>query len=230
MKVRVSAANEQLACIFVDRMLPYLEKAIGTPVVTAAICSEVAVKPLIDSIRSFVPIDSWCFSEASENFAKLANQGINLIVLSETFCEWETEGETIANNLESFESSLEAYGMTIIGIEKYDGTYAPMFDNPKQWQPISIESILSLMVEDYMDASLILPWGMLPYFIIEPVQPEELETLPSIKVMVGFQPQIYARINTEYLPEKFPFVHWLPDEYKSLKVGPLPFLCAICPG
>lgn len=216
MKIRISAESESSACIFVQRMLLYLERITGQQITAAAICSEVVANVLAGTVGKFVPIEDWRFPEASTNVVKLAEEGINLVILSEKFTEWATEKENINEDLESFEKALFETGMTVIQVETHDN-YAQLFGHSNQWPAINFETLLSLMVDDYSDDSLVHPWGALPYFIVESIPLEELETSRSIKVLAGFQPWTYARNSTEFYPVKFPFIHWLSDGNKSQK-------------
>lgn len=229
MRIRIGAENERSAAIFAQRFLPFVETATGQKIVAAVICQETITCFSPEATKTYIPDDSWQFQEAGADIHKLAHAGINFIILSEQFLFWKTDKETINDDLEAFEQALIETGMSVIYIGSFEDAdkYKSYFADSSQWPDYAATQIAALMAEDYRHYDLILPWGALPYFIIEPIDYQRLKNSPSFRALVGFQPWTYEKLQQDCLPEKFPFIHWLPDKCPGVKVGPVPCNCLI---
>lgn len=224
MRIRIGAENERSAAIFAQRLLPFVEAATGQKIVAAAICQEPITCFSPEATKACIPVDSWQFKEAGDNIYKLAHAGINFIILSEQFLFWKTDKETINDDLEAFERALMETGMSVIYIGSFEDAdeYKSYFSDSSHWPDFTATQIAALMAKDYRHYDLILPWGALPYFIIEPADYQNLKSSPSFRALVGFQPWTYEKLPQDSLPVKFPFIHWLPDNCPAVKVGPVP--------
>lgn len=162
----------------------------------------------------FEDIEKWSLTNCSEKMDKLISEGINAIFLSSKFIEWETQKETINEELYEFEKLLEMHSITVIIIESHDvydamnQEFKRMFTEIKHWLSDDLKNILQMMLNDYNSTSLILPPGNLPYIIADFNQ-EVLSVAEPLNAFVGLQYGCYNKYLERFKNVKFPFMHVL---------------------
>lgn len=189
----------------------------------AAICQKCVAGTFEGLIERFLPVDEIRYPDAPDMVKQLAEGGFNLVLLSSQYLKWQTDNETSDDDIYAFERALAEYDMSVICLVD-DTEYSTMITSSESFHSISLDDILRFMVEDYQDEWMFLPYGMEPYFII-PTGCEQIATGREVDICAGFQPWTYSKLPPECFPENFLFHHWLPVEYKALKVGPIPFRC-----
>jgi len=222
-RVRVGSRSERLSTEFALAILPHLQRATGHRLAPIQITPE----PYVDGCP-FSDVRSWDWPSSSERLRELAKGGLNLLILSERSLDWDTPAEVMNDDLHRFEDDLARLGLVVISIETYSENHLPgmlsRFRGVPEWFGAGIEEVLVEMLEGYSHESLSLPYGGLPYFLLDPQQASLPLPDDHLQAFVGFQLCQYERALRRWPIAQFPMENVLAGINGQLfpKTGAIP--------
>ncbi len=216
-RMRISGVTEAEAAAFTLRILPLLSSAGERTVVPLLLAREP-----YEGYDHFEPVGSWSWPDAPVQVARIAAEGYNTLILSDFFHNWRSAQESINDELYAFEKALSEQHITLLNIESHsqDNLRCLTAHGKKNipWPEVSLEEVLSVMLTDYEDGSLIAPWGGVPYILLYPQG--------AGRVAAGFQIQQYDAALAHWPDTKGPW--WHLQEIRNGVVcgnsGPIPML------
>lgn len=236
-RIRIVASDSTTATAFSFRIIRRLSDLLGKRLRVETLLPEKVLATDIEWLKGvaslhrcetgFSDIAKWSFPTACEEMERLVASGVNAIVLSEKFLNWHTDKDCIDADFLAFEDFLEKHGLLVIEAQQFNETQNETgreFLQVEHWKDCQLDDILKIMVDDYKDASLVLPYGMLPYFQLNPNTDRSLITGQEMSAFVGFQPWSHEKAIKRFGEPDYPFIHWLPIEYKNIRIGPFPML------
>lgn len=190
-RMRVGSASEQLSAAFSFAVVPYLVRAMGRQLAPI----QLTTLPYAESCP-FSDVLTWDWPSSIERLRKLAREGLNLLILSERFLEWDTPAEVMNDDLYRFEDELTRLGMAVLSVEAYPPDHLAgmlsRFGDVREWFGAEMEEILVEMVDGYRTEALCFPSGALPYLLLDPQQTSLRDN--HLQLFVGFQPWQYERV------------------------------------
>lgn len=237
-RIRIVASDAVVSMAFSFRIISRLSDLLGKKFTVETLLPKKVIATDIEWLNGmaslhrcdtgFRDITKWSFPTACEEMERLVASGVNAIILSEEFLDWHTDKDCINDDLMAFEDFLERQGIMVIEAQQYNETEneaGSEFLQVEHWKSCQLDDILKIMVDDYKNASLVLPYGMLPYFQLNPTADRSSITGLEISAFVGFQPWSYKKAIKRFGEPYYPFIHWLPIEYRNIQAGPFPMLC-----
>ena len=218
--LRISSESEATSVAFALKLLNYISEIQErelTPLLLAE--SDHAAK------LPYQQISSWSWDTAIEKLKTISEQKINTIIISDDMWNWDCSKETIEDDLDAFEQEVKELTMNVITTEHDKKMEKRDFANSDKWPEEQMADILSTMIDDFTAESLVLPWGGLPYFILDPSLKLSIgDEITRIAALVGFQPwTYYYRAKDRWPDTERPFRHWLEERYarKIPDFGPI---------
>ena len=141
-----------------------------------------------------------------------SREGVNTIILSDEFQDWQTPHDAINEDLDRFENTLEALSIDVLSLESFSekqrSEFPERFDKVRKWHEAGVAEILEEMLRDYVTETLVWPYGNLPYFLLDPVLGDERVSCEDcVRAWVGFQPWQYERVLSRWPVSEFPMRH-----------------------
>ena len=205
-RMRVGSASEQLSAELALAIVPYLQHAMGRRLAPI----QLTLEPYADSCP-FSDVRTWDWPSSRDRLRQLAREGLNLLILSERFLNWDTPAEVMNDDLYRFEDELTRLGMAVLSIEAYPPDHLAgmlsRFGGVREWFGAEMEEILVEMVDGYRAETLCFPYGALPYLLLDPQQTSLRDN--HLQVFVGFQPWQYEHVLSRWPAPEFPMQNML---------------------
>jgi len=181
---------------------------------------------------TFEAIRAWGWSNCVARLRRLSASGIRAVLLADSFLDWPTpDGETIEEWLAAFERAQRDLGLCLVVLETYDGdagaALIECFGRQAHWPRVGLQEVVSEMCRSYRPESIVLPYGMLPCFFLEPERRRgDAGAAGSVKALVGFQPWSSTWVLRRFPHAEPPIRFWLPvsAQRQSSCPGPVPCL------
>ena len=111
-RMRVGSGSEKLSGELALAIVPYLERAVGRRLAPI----QLTLEPYADS-GSFSDVRAWDWPSSRDRLRQLVKEGVNLLILSEHFLNWDTPAEVMNDDLYCFEDELARLSMAVLAIE-----------------------------------------------------------------------------------------------------------------
>ncbi len=224
-QMKIAACSEAVAVGWAYAAVPFISAALDRDLKVHQITQKKHAEKY-----PFTDINSLDWPSSIAFLHKLAEKGVNLLILSDGFLNWDTPREFINEDLDRFEAELDSLNFSVICVDGYsddlDVQVVDAFSRVNDWTIAELGEVIAEMVNGHRPESLCLPPGMLPYILVDPREVEGKPGLEStIKALVGFQPWQYEHVCSRWPTPSFPFSHWLPNPANggaSQDTGPIP--------
>jgi len=198
-RLRIASSSEKTSTDFVPIVLSYLESLQNIRYNAIQLCPE-----QWNNQFPFEDVRNLDWASSIEKIKTLAKQGFNLIILSERYLDWNTNNKCINDDQKLLDETLESLNMAVISVETfleedYEQWLSSIFSRPQEFYKIDIREILQFMLDGFKAYSLLLPYGVLPYFKLHPDFKNYFQNNPEvIKSLVGFQHWQYKKFLKRY--------------------------------
>ncbi len=193
--------------MFARQLLPALEHVRGRAVRAA----QFTVGRCCETLP-FADVRALDWELAIDRLEAASREGVNTILLSEEFQNWNTTNGAINEDLASFEDTLEVLSVDVLSLESFSdkqmGEFPERFDRVSGWHEAAIVDVLKEMLRDHVVETLVWPYGNLPYILLDPKLDESrVNSKDCVRAWVGFQPWQYERVLSRWPVSEFPMKH-----------------------
>lgn len=199
-RIQVRSSDEPTSLMFAFRLVPLIGRLLEREPRTAVIVpdwmprlygGEISAALGGQAVRfQFHDCDTFSFDTACDRLDSLARAGVNTIILSQEYLRWDTSHETINQGIDDLNECMDRHQMTLALIEsaaQCGDEFKRCFSRVPECERLSLEQVIERMLNDYRRTSMLMPFGALPHFILDPATDVFGTPGREVRVIAGYE-------------------------------------------